>query len=87
MTSSIDEVKAGIMQACSEISDSNGVTQQANQSLQNAQSMLQRVTQGTSQADVSEAIALLNRAMELLQDVQQTTEAAVKAAEGVAARL
>ncbi|WP_214403983.1 hypothetical protein [Pseudonocardia lacus] len=87
MTSSIDEVKSGIMQACSQISESNGALQQANSALQQAQGTLQRVTQGTSQADVSEAIALLNRAMDGVQEVQQAADAAVQAAEGVAARL
>ncbi len=87
MTSSIDEVKAGIMQACSQISESNGALQQASTTFQQAQSTLQRVTQGTSQADVSEAIALLNRAMDGVREVQQAADAAIQAAENVAARL
>jgi hypothetical protein len=84
---SIEEVKAGIMAATNEISNAGGASQQVHSSYQQAQAMLQRVTDGTSQADVSEATGLLSRAMDLIVESQQAASAAIQAAEGVAARL
>ena len=49
--------------------------------------MLQRATEGSSQADVPEANGLLPQAIGSITEVQQSVQAAIQAAEGVADRL
>lgn len=83
----IDEVRSGISQANTKASESMGALQQARQSIEEAQSMLQSVMQGSSQNDVEQARAHYADAAGKVEDVQQAVHAAIQAAEDVAARL
>ena len=49
--------------------------------------MMLKVSEGSSQADVSEANALLAQSVDSVTEVQQAVQAAIQAAEGVANRL
>jgi hypothetical protein len=84
---SIEEVRAGIALANDKASESIGALQQAHSSLEQAQGALLRVTEGSAQADVSDANALLANAVGSILEVQQAVAAAIQAAEGVANRL
>lgn len=84
---SIEEVRAGIGLANDKASESLGALQQAHSSLEQAQGLLQRATEGSSQADAPEATGLLTQAMGSINEVQQSVQAAIQAAEGVANRL
>jgi uncharacterized phage infection (PIP) family protein YhgE len=84
---SIEEVRAGIAQANDKASESLGALQQAHSSLEQAQGELQRVTEGSTQADVSEANGLLAQAVGSISEVQHAVQAAIQASEGVANRL
>ena len=59
---SIEEVRAGIAAANDKASESLGALQQAHSSLEQAQGTLMRATEGSGQADVSEANGLLAQA-------------------------
>lgn len=84
---SIEEVRGGIAQANDKAQESLGALQQAHSSLEQAQGMLTQTTEGSSQADVNEANNLLAQAINSITEVQQNVQAAIQAAEGVAARL
>lgn len=84
---SIEEVRAGIAMANDKASESLGALQQAHSSLEQAQGALMRVTEGSGQADVSEANGLLAQAVNSITDVQQAVASAIQASEGVANRL
>ena len=84
---SIEEVRAGILSANDKASESLGALQQAHSSLEQAQGELARVTEGSGQADVSEANGLLAQAVTSVTEVQQSVQAAIQASEGVAGRL
>jgi hypothetical protein len=84
---SIEEVRAGIALANDKASESLGALQQAHSSLEQAQGELQRVTEGSTQADVSEANGLLAQAVGSIGEVQNQVQAAIQASEGVANRL
>ena len=84
---SIEEVRASINLANDKASESLGALQQAYSSLEEAQGMLIRATEGSGQADVSEANGLLAQAVDSIQGVQQSVQAAISASEGVANRL
>jgi hypothetical protein len=84
---SIDEVRAGIGLATDKASESLGALQQAHSSLEEAQGLLMRATEGTQQADAPEANGLLAKAISSIDEVQQSVSAAIQAAEGVANRL
>ena len=84
---SIDEVRAGIGLATDKASESLGALQQAHSSLEEAQSLLLRATDGSTQADAPEATGLLAQAIGSITEVQQSVSAAIQAAEGVANRL
>lgn len=84
---SIEEVRAGILAANEQASESMSALQQAHSALEQAQGELARVTEGSSQADVSEANGLLAQAVANVAEVQQSVQAAIQAAEGVANRL
>jgi hypothetical protein len=84
---SIEEVRAGIAQANDKASESLGALQQAHSSLEQAQASLAHVTEGSAQADVSEANGLLTQAVSSIGEVQQAVQAAIQASEGVANRL
>ncbi len=61
--------------------------QQAHASLEEAQGALMRATEGSGQADVSEANGLLAQAVNSIEEVRQQVSAAISASEGVANRL
>jgi hypothetical protein len=84
---SFEEVRAGIALANDKASESLGALQQAHSALQQAQAMMLRVSEGSGQADVSEANGLLAQAVGSVVEVQQAVAAAMQASEGVAARL
>lgn len=83
----IEEVRAGIALANDKASEGMGALEQAHGSLEQAQAALQRVTEGSNQADVSEANNLLSQAVGSISDVQQQVQAAIQASEGIAQRL
>jgi hypothetical protein len=84
---SIEEVRDGIAQANDKASESMGALDQARSSIEEAQRALQQVTEGSSQSDVEQANAYYAEAASKIDDVQQAINAAIEAAEGVAARL
>lgn len=84
---SFEEVRAGITLANEKASESLGALQQAHSALEQAQGMMLRVSEGSGQADVSEANGLLAQAVGSVIEVQQAVAAAIQASEGVAARL
>ncbi len=84
---SIEEVRAGIGQANEKAQESLGALQQAQSSLEEAQGMLMQATEGSAQSDAPEANGLLSKAIGSITEVQQDVQAAIQAAEGVAARL
>jgi uncharacterized phage infection (PIP) family protein YhgE len=84
---SIEEVRAGIDGAKEKASESLGTLQQAQSALEEAQAQMQQVTEGSGQADVSEANAMLAQAVTSITEVQQNVQAAIEASENVAARL
>jgi hypothetical protein len=84
---SIEEVRAGIDSAKEKASESLGALQQAQSALEAAQAQMQQVTEGSGQADVSEANAMLAQAVTSITEVQQNVQAAIQASESVAARL
>ena len=84
---SFEEVRAGIAVANDKASESLGALQQAHSALEQAQGMMLRVSEGSAQADVSEANGLLAQAVGSVVEVQQAVAAAIQAAEGVASRL
>lgn len=84
---SIEEVRAGIALANDKASESLGALQQALSAVEQAQAALQRVTEGSSQADASEANNLFAQAASTVRDAQQIVSAAISASEGIANRL
>lgn len=84
---SIEEVRAGIALATDKASESLGALQQAHSSLEQAQGLLMRATEGSAQSDAPEATGLLAQAIGSITEVQQAVSAAIQAAEGVANRL
>lgn len=84
---SIGEVQSDIAQANQKASDSLGMLQQAQSHIEEAQAMLQRASDGSSQSDVQEANSQLQQAASSLNDVQQLVQAAVSTAEGISQRL
>ena len=84
---SIDEVRAGIAAANDKATESLGALQQAHASLEQAQSTLMRATEGSGQADVTEANGMLAQAVGSIEEVRQQVSAAISASEDVANRL
>ena len=84
---SIEEVRAGIAAANEKANEGLGAVQQAHASLEEAQGALMRATEGSGQADASEANGLLAQAVSSLDEVRQQVSAAISASEGVANRL
>jgi hypothetical protein len=84
---SIEEVRAGIAAANEQANEGLGALQQAHASLEQAQGALMRATEGSGQADVSEANGLLAQAVNSIEEVRQQVSAAISASEGVANRL
>ena len=65
---SIEEVRAGIGQANDKAQESLGALQQAHSSLEQAQGLLQQTTDGSTQADVTEANGLLQQAISSIDE-------------------
>jgi hypothetical protein len=84
---SIEEVRSGIAQANDKASESLGALQQAQDCIEQAQTALAQVTEGSSQSDVDQANAYFAEAASKIGDVQQAVNAAMEAAEGVSSRL
>jgi hypothetical protein len=84
---SIEEVRAGINLANEKATESLGALQQAHTSLEQAQGLLMRATEGSAQSDAPEATGLLTQAIGSITEVQQAVSAAIQAADGVAGRL
>jgi hypothetical protein len=84
---SFREDQAVIALANDKAAESLGPLQQAHASVEQAQGVLLRVTEGTSQADVSEALGLLAHALDGITEVQRSVSAAIQVSEGVANRL
>lgn len=84
---SIGEVQSGIQRAIEQAQESLGGLEQARGSLEQAQNELQRVGEGSNQADFSQASALLARAVESIGDVQGQVQSAIKESESIAGRL
>jgi hypothetical protein len=84
---SIEEVRAGIALATQRASESLGALTQAQSHIEEAQQALQRVTEGTSQADAQDAVAQLQQAATSVNEVQQLVQSAVSTAEGISQRL
>ncbi|HTF54780.1 MAG TPA: hypothetical protein VK735_45680 [Pseudonocardia sp.] len=84
---SIEEVRSGIALANQKASESLGALQQAHSQLEEAQSSLTRVTDGSSQADVNEANGQLQQAVQSISEVQQLVQTAISTAEGISQRL
>jgi replicative DNA helicase len=84
---SIEEVRAGIGLANQKASESLGALQQAHSQLEEAQSSLTRVTEGSAQADVNEANGQLQQAVQSISEVQQLVQTAISTAEGISQRL
>jgi methyl-accepting chemotaxis protein len=84
---SIDEVRAGISLANDKANESLGSLQQAHAALEEAQGALLHATDGSGQADVSEATGLLAQAVSNISDVLQQVNAAIQASDDISARL
>lgn len=84
---SIEEVRAGIGQATDQAQEGLGALQQAHAGIEQASGLFQQSTEGSGQADVSETTGLLAQAIQAIGEAQQYVQAAVQAAETVAARL
>jgi hypothetical protein len=84
---SIEEVRSGIALAVDKASESLGALQQAYASLEQALGVLVHATEGSPQADVSQATSLFSQAVGGTQEVQQAVRAGIDEAEGVANRL
>ncbi len=84
---SVDEVRAGIALAVQQAGESRQALQQANSSLEQAQSTLTMVTQGSGQPDADQARGLLVQAVQQIGEVTRTVNAAITTAESYSARL
>jgi methyl-accepting chemotaxis protein len=84
---SIEEVRSGITLANQKASESLGALQQAHSQLEEAQSSLTRVTEGSAQSDVNEANGQLQQAVQSISEVQQLVQTAISTAEGISQRL
>ncbi len=84
---SVEEVRASIAVANDKASESIGALQQAHSALEQAQGMLLKASEGSTQSDFSEANGLLTQAVGSVREVQQAVHAAINASESAAARL
>lgn len=84
---SIGEVQSGIALANQKASESLGALQQAHSQLEEAQNSLTRVTEGSAQSDVNDAVNQLQHAISSLSEVQNQVRSAIDTAEGISQRL
>ncbi|HJQ45644.1 MAG TPA: hypothetical protein VJ870_04860 [Amycolatopsis sp.] len=83
----VEEIRAGIAMANQKCEAAAGALQQAAQSLEEAQQMLGQVTSGSTQPEVTQALAMLAEAVQGINGQQNTIQAAVSSAESYSARL
>lgn len=84
---SIADVRTVITQAVSRAHEALGPLQQAVTELEEARGLFLQATAGSEQADVSEAAALVGRAIGEVTDAMQAVQAATASAEAVSGRL
>mgnify|MGYP001236412655 FL=1 len=87
MSDSIGDAAAGIRGSNDTAQEANGILQQAVAQLEKARGQLRAAVAGTPQADATEALGVYGQAMEAVRDAQRAVQAAINAAESVAARL
>lgn len=85
--SDISQIKAAIRVACDTATEGIAALAQAHQKATEAEQQFNQVTEGSDQADVSEARQLAAQANQKITEAQQSLQASVTSAEAVAARL
>jgi hypothetical protein len=83
----VEEIRAGIALANEKSLASIAAITQATLQLEDARNALMAATQGSSQADVTQAQGLLTEALQTLASAQASIQASISSAEGYAARL
>jgi hypothetical protein len=83
----VEEIRAGIAMANEKSLAGIAAITQASLQLDDARNALLSATQGSSQADVSQAQGLLTEALQVLAGAQAAVQASISSAEGYAARL
>jgi hypothetical protein len=84
---SVDDVRAGIARANQQATESIAALQQASSAIEQAQSSLTMVTQGSGHADAEQANGLLADAARAVDEIAQTVNAAISKAESYASGL
>jgi hypothetical protein len=84
---SVEEVRAGIALANRQATESVAALRQAGTALEQAQSALAMVTQGSAQPDAEQANGLFAQAARSITEAAQSVSAGMSTAEGYAARL
>lgn len=87
MSGSIGDAAQGIRGANDTANEAGGVLQQAIAQVEQARGRMLAAAAGSPQADVGEAAGLFNRSIESIHEAQRAVQAAISAAESVAARL
>lgn len=87
MSGSIGDAAAGIRGSNDTATEAGGILQQAIAQVEQARGQLLAAAAGSPQADVGEAAGLFNQAIDAITDAQRAVQAAISAAESVAARL
>ncbi|MFD8493813.1 hypothetical protein SAMN05421504_102519 [Amycolatopsis xylanica] len=83
----VEEVRAGIALAKDKASAGIAALQQAKMALEEAQQTLQQATSGSSQSEVTQSLGLFAEAMNQIDGIASTIEAANSSAESYSARL
>ncbi|MFC0106613.1 hypothetical protein [Kibdelosporangium aridum] len=83
----VEDIKAGIALANEKSLAGIAAITQASMQLDEARNALLSATQGSSQADVSQAQGLLTEALQVLASAQGAIQASISSAEGYANRL
>lgn len=84
---SLQDVRAEIAAAVEKLNESLGATNQAHAAAEEAQGMLIRATEGSGQADVTNAVSMAAQSVNDLETVRAQLSACIGEAEGVAGRL
>jgi uncharacterized protein YukE len=84
---SIEEIRAGIDAANAKANEAKRSLQQAGAQLEEAQTALAQVTEGSTQGDVNDANGQLAQAIERNNETLQLVGSAISTAEGISARL
>lgn len=83
----VEDIRAGIATAKEKCNASLAALQQAQQALEEAQQILGQVTAGSSQAEVTQALGMLQEAAQGISGQQNTVQGAIQSAESYAQRL